>query len=178
MAKIVTKLSERLRPVSETQVVEAAVALLLRPVNDTFSLLFVRRVNRHGDPWSGQMALPGGKREPNDKDLKQTVIRETLEEININLAHCRFLGTTRIEHSATRPKIGIVPFVILVEHEPVIRLNEKELEAYNWILLKELIEHRGTVKFSFGEFPAYLVDGRVIWGVTYRIVEDLLHKIG
>ena len=177
-AKSVMKLSERLKPFSETQVADAAVALLLKPTDDTFSLLFVKRVNRTTDPWSGQMALPGGKRESNDKDLKQTVTRETLEETNINLAHCRFLGTTRIEHSTPRPEMGIVPFVILLEHEPVIRLNEKELEGYDWISLKELTKHRGTVRFSFGEFPAYIVDDRAIWGLTYRIVEDLLQIIG
>jgi 8-oxo-dGTP pyrophosphatase MutT (NUDIX family) len=172
------KLSELLRRISGTEDADAAVALLLKPTNDSFSVLFVRRVSSPSDPWSGQMALPGGKREPNDKDLKQTVIRETLEETNINLEdHCRFLGTTRIEHSASRPEMRIVPFVILLEHEPIIRLNEKELEGYAWIPLKELTKCRGKAKFSFGEFPAYIVDDRAIWGLTYRIVEDLLQII-
>lgn len=177
-AKNAMKLSERLNPVSGTNVGDAAVALLLKPTDDTFSVLFVRRANRLSDPWSGQMALPGGKREPKDKDLRQTVIRETLEETSINLEdQCRFLGTARIEHSVSRPEMRIAPFVILIEHEPVIRLNRKELEGYKWIPLKELTKHRGTTKFSFGEFPAYLLDDMVIWGLTYRIVENLLRII-
>lgn len=178
-AKSLTKLSELLKPFSGTVDADAAVALLLKPTDDSFSVLFVRRVNNPSDSWSGQTALPGGKREPNDKDLKETVIRETLEETNINLEdNCRFLGTARIEHSAPRPEMRIVPFVILLEHEPIIRLNEKELEGYAWIPLKELTKCRGKAKFSFGEFPAYIVDDRAIWGLTYRIVEDLLHAIG
>jgi 8-oxo-dGTP pyrophosphatase MutT (NUDIX family) len=173
------KLSELLKPVSGIKDADAAVALLLKPTDDSFSVLFVRRVNSPSDSWSGQMALPGGKREPNDKDLKQTIIRETLEETNINLEdHCRFLGTTRIEHSAPRPEMRIIPFVILLEHEPIIRLGEKELEGYAWIPLKELTKYRGKANFSFGEFPAYIIDDMTIWGLTYRIVEDLLHIVG
>ena len=177
-AKIVEKLSETLRPVSGAEDADAAVALLLKTANRNFDALFVKRVKRPGDPWSGQTALPGGKREPDDKHLKQTIIRETLEETNINLEdHCHFLGTLRIEHSTPRPEIRILPFVILLKHDPIIRLNEKELEWFAWIPLKALDKHRGRVKFSFGEFPAYIVDDMVIWGLTYRIVEDLLRII-
>jgi len=173
------KLWKLLRPVSATEDADAVVALLLKPADDDFSVLFVNRVSSPSDPWSGQTALPGGKREPNDEDLKQTVIRETLEETNINLKdHCRFLGTTGIEHSTPRPEMRIVPFVILLEHEPIIRLNEKELEGYAWIPLKELAKRRGKAKFSFGEFPAYIVGDVAIWGLTYRIVESLLRMIG
>jgi 8-oxo-dGTP pyrophosphatase MutT (NUDIX family) len=177
--KIVKKLSEMLRPVSAKEDADAAVALLLKPKDDSLSVLFVKRVNSPSDPWSGQTALPGGKREPNDKDLKQTVIRETLEETNINLEDdCRFLGTTRIEHSTPRTEMRILPFVVFLEHEPTIRLNENELERCAWIPLKELTKHRGTAKFSFGESPAYIIDDHVIWGLTYRIVEEFLHAIG
>jgi 8-oxo-dGTP pyrophosphatase MutT (NUDIX family) len=178
-AKIVEKLSEILRPVSGAEDANAAVALLLKTAHWNFDVLFVKRVKRSCDPWSGQTALPGGKREPGDKHLKQTVIRETLEETNINLEdHCRFLGTIRIEHSAPRPEIRILPFVILLEHEPTIRLNEKELEGYTWIPLKALDKHKGKVKFSYGEFPAYIMGDQVIWGLTYRIVENFLHAMG
>jgi 8-oxo-dGTP pyrophosphatase MutT (NUDIX family) len=179
VAKIAKKLSEALSPVSGTEDAEAAVALILRQTNESFDVLLVKRAKNPGDPWSGQTALPGGKREPKDKDLKQTVIREILEETNINLEdHCRFLGTTRIEHSTPRPEMRIVPFVILLENEPIIRLNEKELEWYAWIPLKDLTKYKGKANFSFGEFPAYIIDDRAIWGLTYRIVEYLLQMIG
>lgn len=179
VAKIAKELSERLRPPSGTEDADAAVALILRQTNESFDVLLVKRAKNPGDPWSGQTALPGGKREPNDKDLKHTVTRETLEETNINLENrCRFLGTMSIQHSNRRPEMRILPFVILLEHKPTIRLNEKELEGYAWISLKELNKHRGTAKFSFGESPAYVMDDRVIWGLTYRIVEDFFHAIG
>jgi len=148
-------------------------------MNDDFDALAVKRVNSPRDPWSGQMALPGGKREPKDADLRHTVIRETLEETGINLEdHCRFLGTIRTQRSNHKPEMNILPFVILLEHDPTIRLNEKELEKFAWIPLKELAKHKRTARFTFGEFPAYVIDDYVIWGLTYRIIEELLRIIG
>ncbi len=121
------------------------------------------------------MALPGGKRDSKDKDLKQTVVRETSEETNINLLHrCRFLGVMETLRSTQRPDMKILPFVILLEHEPSIKLNE-ELEGFVWISLEELVRHKGTVKFSFGESPAYIVRNSVIWGLTYRILERFIN---
>lgn len=166
---------------SDEQDANAAVALLLRIERERPNVLFVRRVQNSRDPWSGQMALPGGKREAKDKDLKETVIRETLEETNINLLdNCRFLGVLSAFQSKPRPEIRVLPFVILLRDEPSIRLNEKELEEYFWIPLEELIRDSTTAKFSFGEVPAFIVGSTVIWGLTYRIVECLLHclKIG
>jgi len=169
------KLSKALKPILEGQDANAAVALILKPADQDLKIFFVKRVENPDDPWSGQMALPGGKRDTEDQNLKQTVVRETLEETNINLLdRCRFLGVMETQRSAPRPEMKILPFVILLEHEPTIKLNE-ELEWFVWISLKELVQHKGTVKFSFGEFPAYIVGNSVIWGLTHRILEKLLH---
>jgi 8-oxo-dGTP pyrophosphatase MutT (NUDIX family) len=173
--KSLKKLSENLKHISGTETADAAVALLLKPANNRLSVLFVKRADSPNDPWSGQTALPGGKREPKDKSLKHTIIRETLEETNINLEHrCRFLGTTSIQHSNRSPEMRILPFVVLLEHEPTVKLNEKELEGFAWISMKELADHKGTVKSIHGELPAYIIDNQVIWGLTYRVIENFL----
>jgi len=174
---ILEKLSKVLIPVSEEQDGNAAVALLLKPTDKNLEILFVKRAENPLDPWSGQMALPGGKRDATDRSLKQTVVRETLEETNINLLECcRFLGVMQTQTSTPRPEMKIVPFVVLLEHEPKIKLNA-ELEKYVWISPEELVRHRGTVKFNFGEFPAYIVGNIVIWGLTYRILEFFIHTV-
>ena len=143
-------------------------------MNRDLGVLFVKRVEKPADPWSGQMALPGGKRDAEDENLRQTVVRETLEETNIDLLHrCRFLGVMDTLRSTRRPEMQILPFVVLLEHEPKIKLNE-ELEGFFWISLDELVQHKGTVEFSFGEVPAYAVGGQVIWGLTYRILEKFI----
>lgn len=89
----IKKLSKTLKPISEEQDAEAAVALILKLRNHDIKILLVKRVENPADPWSGQVALPGGKRDAKDQNLKKTVVRETLEETNINLLHrCQFLG--------------------------------------------------------------------------------------
>lgn len=174
----IEKLSKVLKPVPEGQGANAAVALLLKIMGQDLKIFFVKRVENPDDPWSGQMALPGGKWDAKDQNLKQTVVRETLEETNINLLdRCRFLGVMETLRSAPRPEMKILPFVVLLEHEPSIKLNE-ELEWFVWISLEELVQHKGTVKFSFGEHPAYIIGNSVIWGLTYRILDKFVHTLG
>ena len=174
----IEELSKVLKPVSEGQDADAAVALLLKLLDQDLKVFFVKRVENPPDPWSGQMALPGGKRDAKDQNLKQTVVRETLEETHINLLdRCRFLGVMEPLRSTQRPEMKILPFIILLEYEPLIKLNE-ELEWFVWISLEELLQHKGTVQFSFGEFPAYIIGNIVIWGLTYRILEKFVHALG
>lgn len=169
----IEKLLNALRSTSEEQDANAAVALLLKNVNQDLNLFLAKRAENPADPWSGQMAFPGGKRIDEDRNLKRTIIRETLEETNINLLDsCRFLGVMKAYTSTQNPELKILPFVILIEHEPTIRLNKKELESFSWLPLKGLTKHKRLVKFNFGEFPAYVIGSNVIWGITYRILEE------
>jgi len=172
--KDVRNLSRVLRSVSEEQGANAAVAVLLKQEKGDFSVFFVKRVENPVDPWSGQMAFPGGKRDPKDVNLKQTVVRETLEETGINLLdRCQFLGVLTALRSRPRPDLRILPFVVLTDYEPIVRLNQKELKDFLWVQLKELIQSKTFVKFDFGEVPAYSVRNEVIWGLTYNILENL-----
>ena len=172
MVLSIEKLSTNLKSASDEQDANAAVALILKLEDGRPYVLFVRRIQDTSDPWSGQIALPGGKRELEDKNLKETVIRETWEETKINLlGNCRFLGVMSAFQSKPRPEIRVLPFVILLMGKPSIRLNEKELKEYFWFPLDELVKDRTMAKFSFGKVPAFVVGNRVIWGLTYRIVE-------
>lgn len=174
LAKDIRSLSRVLRSVSEEQGANAAVAVLLKQEMEDFSIFFVKRVENPADPWSGQMAFPGGKRDEKDLNLKQTVLRETLEETGINLLdRCRFLGVLTALRSKPRPDLRILPFVVLVEYDPRVRLNPKELKDFLWVPFKELAHSKTFVKFDFGEFPAYSVRNEVIWGLTYKILENL-----
>ena len=176
-ANNIEKLSKALKPVLEQQDAGASVALLLKRVDQDLKVLFVKRAENPADPWSGQMALPGGRRDWKDRDLKQTVVRETFEETNIDLLdRCRFLGTMELIRSAQKPEMRILPFVVLLGYEQSIELNE-ELEGFVWISPDALVQHRGTIKFGFGEFPAYIVGSIVIWGLTYRILERFVNVL-
>lgn len=174
----VDRVLEALNLQASTQDADGAVALLLKTVDQDFKVLFVKRVENPSDPWSGDIGFPGGKRDLTDRSLKQTVIRETLEETNINLLdRCRFLGELAAINSTRRPEISVVPFVVLLEHEPAIKLNRRELESFIWVSIDQLRQYRGTVNFSFGEFPAYLVGSDAIWGLTYRILQTFFKSV-
>ena len=173
----IERLAEALDQTSEKLDANAAVVVLLRATNQDFQVLFVKRAKKSGDPWSGQTAFPGGKGSPEDRNLKETVVRETLEETSINLLEgCRFLGVMKHVRSTQKPEMQILPFVVLLEKEQAIELNE-ELTEYFWTPLKELAKHKGTAKFSFGEHPAYIIDKHVIWGLTYKILQNLLSLV-
>ena len=174
----IERLQRRLRLLTDEQESNAAVALILTPEDGDFSVLFVKRVeNPAADPWSGQIGLPGGKREVEDKNLQQNVIRETLEETGINLVNSRFLGLLPAQRATPRPELIILPFVILLEHRPIIRLNRKELESFIWIPLQEILRSKNTAKIGSREVPAYVVGKTVIWGLTYRILESLIQIV-
>jgi 8-oxo-dGTP pyrophosphatase MutT (NUDIX family) len=174
----IEKLANTLSVFTDEQAADAAVALLLKKAGSDLEALFVKRVERSTDPWSGQIALPGGKREVKDKSLRDTVVRETLEETSIDLlAKCRLLGVMDVVRSAARREIRVLPFVFLLQHELTIRLNKAELEWSTWIPLDKLAKHKGYAKFSFGESPAYIVGKTIIWGLTYRLTENLLQML-
>jgi 8-oxo-dGTP pyrophosphatase MutT (NUDIX family) len=168
------RLSEMLKQTSENLDANAAVVVLLRVTNQDFHVLFVKRAVKSGDPWSGQTAFPGGKRDPEDRNMKETVVRETLEETSINLLEgCRFLGTMEPVRSTQKPELQILPFIVLLEKKQAIELNE-ELTEYFWAPLKELAKHEGTVNLRFGEYPVYIIENHIIWGLTYKILRNLL----
>jgi 8-oxo-dGTP diphosphatase len=168
------RLTEMLKQTSENLDANAAVVVLLKSTDQDFQVLFVKRTEKSCDPWSGQTAFPGGKRDPKDRNLKETVVRETLEETSINLLEgCRFLGAMEPVRSTQKPEMKILPFIVLLEKEQTIKLNE-ELTEYFWTPLKELAKHKGTIEFNFGEYSAYIIENHIIWGLTYKIMHNLL----
>lgn len=171
----VDTLSRVLESDHEGQAANAAVALLLQIAEHDLRVLVVKRAENPSDSWSGQMALPGGKRDAKDRDLKDTVIREVAEETNINVRNGgRFLGVLPPQQSKRRPDLTILPFVILLEQEPAIRVKEGEVERVLWVSLNALAHKEGPVTFSFGERPAYTVGQYVVWGLTYNILHHFI----
>ena len=175
--RIIEKLSKTLKQTTGDLDVQAAVVVLLKTNGQDFQVLFVKRAEKSTDPWSGQTALPGGKRNPEDRNMKETVVRETVEETSINILEgYRFLGAMEPLRSTQKPEMKILPFVVLQEKEQQIKLNE-ELTEYFWIPLNELVHNKRSVKFRFEEYPAYIIENNVIWGLTYKIMHKLLTLI-
>ncbi len=127
------------------------------------------------------MAFPGGRQEPADQSLQATAMRETLEELALDLTAGRMLG--QLDDLAPRspmlPPIIIRPFVALVAPDVSFVLS-REVAAVFWVPLSQLratnarTEHEIMANGVRTRRPAYAVHGHVVWGLTERIVRQLL----
>lgn len=151
----------------------AAVAILFRKVDGELELLLVKRAEVLGDPWSGDIAFPGGKRAPQDRDIMHTVVREVREETNIDLEANTFLGKMNTVFSTVRPEYSILPLIFLQKMELDIRINE-ELTSFLWTPFNKLERSRGQTMIKNFEVSVFHVNEEVVWGLTYRIIEKLL----
>ncbi len=150
------------------------------------AVAFIRRKVRAGDPWSGQMAFPGGFRASAEEALETTASRETLEETGLDLAHeGRLLGaldelSPRTPHL---PPLIVAPFAFAVPSEPPLMAGDEADDAL-WIPVRELVDPANRTIFTLalpaGErsFPGILVRDRVIWGLTERILFQLWELVG
>ncbi len=156
----------------------AAVAIILR-FNDgkkrEFNVLFVKRAENNADPWSGHVALPGGMFEEGDGDICETVIREVYEEVGIDLRrNGQLLGVLREFHPTNQPEIKVTPFVYLLEGESIVKMG-REIDSFFWASVNELKE-KEVEKMIWGEKrKVIIVKGRIIWGMTYRVVRELIN---
>jgi 8-oxo-dGTP pyrophosphatase MutT (NUDIX family) len=172
-------------PLLEGESFQAAVSLVVRG-REELDVLLIKRAKRQGDPWSGHMALPGGRRSPEDASLLETAIRETREETGVNLdqlgVHLGRLGGVR-PHSVHLPRMTIAPFVFGVPPDTPAVLASAEVDAVHWVPLRLLAspEVRGTFELRAPtgleqKFPSLNVAGEVVWGLTLRILEDFLRR--
>ena len=156
----------------------AAVALILRDGETGIEILFIRRAEDPRDPWSGQMAFPGGRSEPADDDLRATAVRETREEIGVDLAsNAQLLGALDEVRAMARMRpmdLVISPFVFRLSGSPAMEPSA-EVRSVHWLPLEDLLgtRFRSSMRYPHEgsplEFPCLRVDGVVIWGLTYRM---------
>lgn len=165
----------------------AAVAILIRPGdNDEPEVCFIQRATFESDPWSGQIAFPGGREEPGDASLVETAIRETFEETEFDLRNsARLIGALDDlrPRAAQLPAIVVRPFVFLVGHlaPPVL---SAEVASCFWVPLSVLLDRSvwkdTTVRAGGTELSrfAFHHQGLVVWGMTEVILSGLLALIG
>ena len=164
---------------SESNVPVAAVAIIIDIHRDSDSILLMRRQERVGDPWSGQIAFPGGHKSPSDGTLLDTAIREASEEVGIELRRHVALGVLPLAYSQTR-RVLVAPFVFQLNGDVAVRMNDEVAETF-WVPLQELstiMPTRSEVHVEAGtlDVDSYVLDGRVIWGLTFRIIRSLLNR--
>lgn len=143
----------------------------------------IRRATRQGDPWSGHMALPGGHSDPADADLLRTALRETLEEVGLDLEQAgEYIGRLDDFVPARDFDISVRPFVFSVSKHTNLSLSDEVQEAL-WVPLLPLVGGLRRSSFLFSrageiiELPAWNIEGRMVWGMTYRVLEVLLQRL-
>ncbi|MEM4280790.1 MAG: CoA pyrophosphatase [Candidatus Caldarchaeum sp.] len=156
----------------------AAVAVILRENTPWPELLLVKRGSLSTDPWSGQIAFPGGRYKAVDKDLTNTMFRELWEEAGIPKTSVELLGTLPYISPANYPKMKVKPYVGRLM-EKVEARPSPEIERTYWVSLDQLkprvekvyARSVGNVKKYF----CYVFDGEVVWGMTSVLLRRIMH---
>jgi len=173
--------------IGEGETWRAAVALVFfAPAGGSQpELLFIERARREGDPWSGHMAFPGGRRDPTDPDIAATAARETREEVGLALGR----PIARLDDQAGNPRqstlgpLVISPFVYELAERPRLAPN-REVNSTVWIPVPWLVHPDAAVQYKLERdsvqlaFPAVRYEGYTVWGLTYRILVNLFGLLG
>jgi 8-oxo-dGTP pyrophosphatase MutT (NUDIX family) len=169
----------------ESGMIAAAVAVVLHEGDEGLEVLFIHRAVRAGDTWSGQIAFPGGRREPNDADLLATAIRETREEVGVDLSTAERLAVLDDLHPRTPvlPPVVVRPFVFALTARPTIVVGPEVQDAF-WVSFRALlapgvlweivVDHPGIPRRVL---PAYTLGNRTIWGMSERILTPLISLV-
>lgn len=166
----------------------AAVALALRdrPGGPGLEALVIKRAEHPEDPWSGHMALPGGRREADDAHLEAAARRETLEELGLALDREMLLGRLDDAQGERLRMIGmsLSPFVYHCPRPGALRPDPAEVAEAFWIPLSFFTDpgNLGVYRYPpdplLRDFPAFSYGAHVIWGLTYGIITNFLGLFG
>ncbi len=161
----------------------AAVAAVLRQ-NTELELLFIRRAEQERDPWSGHMAFPGGRVDDSDFSPFAAAVRETQEEVDLNL---ELLGThegtlSQVPATARGKGLPLVihPFVFSVKGDPELSPQLEEVAETHWVPVSFLLnpDNRQSMERTYAgvtfNLPCYHYQERVIWGLTLKMADELL----
>jgi 8-oxo-dGTP pyrophosphatase MutT (NUDIX family) len=184
-----SRIAERLRrrpapPPIADEGARASVAAILREGPDREAeLLLIRRAEHPADPWSGHMAFPGGRRDQGDRDRVHTAIREAREEVGIDLErHGRLLahlGELPAIARGRRTGLTIDPFVFALHEDVPVVFDRDEVAEALWTPLAPLARGEGAGTLTYVhegqplELPCLRVGERVVWGLTYQMLQML-----
>lgn len=186
LREVIDRLSVVTAPPEPLPSKRAAVVIGLRSGASGPEILMIQRAVREGDPWSGHMGFPGGRKDASDASDVACAKRETLEEIGFDLdAHghliCQ-LSDVNTGWRADRPEMLVAPFIFNVKNTPAFELNH-EVDDTLWVPLSFLLndENRGRHQWDWRgevlESDAFTYQGRLIWGLSLMMIDELLEII-
>src|SRR5213594_2551998 len=159
--------------------VEAVVAILLwdEPGRGPQTLL-VQRAEREGDPWSGQIGLPGGRVKQGAETPRTALRREVDEEVGIKLEEVGVeLGSLSVGHPMRRLEMRVQPWVYGLSVKPSVSIGS-EIAGSFWVNLSGLPSKMKmseiTTRDKSWSVESFVVEGKIVWGFTYRVLSELL----
>ena len=170
------RLSLKIEPVDENCKC-AAVSIMLIGNDDNIETLMIKRLMRPDDPWSGQIAFPGGRFKVGDGNLLSTMIREVYEELGINLAgQGEVIGSLSTVSPGNMPDLKVTPYVVVLERKPIIIPSHEEVEEAFWVRLNELRPGESEVITVLGPriVSGFFYKNYFICGMTNKILKELL----
>jgi 8-oxo-dGTP pyrophosphatase MutT (NUDIX family) len=162
---------------------EAAVLVpVYRRQDGELMVVLVRRAQ--GGAHGGQLALPGGQRDPADADLAATALREANEELGLASDHIRLLAALPVVETQTTG-FRIAPFLARLATPGPWRRQEREVAEVVEVPVADLArpEVGAEEVRAFPTWPAprrvrlWRVGRHEVWGVTYRILEPLVPRL-
>jgi 8-oxo-dGTP pyrophosphatase MutT (NUDIX family) len=159
--------------------VEAVVAILLWDEAERgMQTLLVQRAEREGDPWSGQIGLPGGRVKQGVETPRTALHREVEEEVGIKLEAVGLeLGSLSVGHPMRRMEMGVQPWVYGLRLKPRVS-SGPEIASSFWVNLAELPSKKKmseiTIRNQTWSVESFVVEEKVVWGFTYRVLTELL----
>jgi 8-oxo-dGTP pyrophosphatase MutT (NUDIX family) len=161
----------------------AAVAMLLREGTSSPEVLFIVRAEHDHDPWSGNIGFPGGRLNPSGETAQQAAVRETYEELTLDLSQSRYLGRLDDLYGAVMPVL-VSCFVYQLLGPARLQPNHEVARAF-WCPLQKLLEPERQQYRTFfyrGAERAHPVvellepQEPLLWGLTYRLIRNFFSR--
>jgi 8-oxo-dGTP pyrophosphatase MutT (NUDIX family) len=166
---------------------QAAVSIIFRDSERGTEFLMMQRAKHEKDPWSGQMSFPGGKMEPQDENGKAAAIRETCEEVGLQLEDSDYLGQLddfygfKINNTYN---VHVQCYVFKLDREVSLKANH-EVADLVWLPLSYLQDSINSHEYyhphdNRTRMPAIMIDeqkGQILWGISLRMLKTLFELL-
>ncbi len=181
LVKLKTALTAQNKSLADEKVA-ATVAIMLSESPAVLETLLIQRTERHDDPWSGQIGLPGGRVKESDGSTLAALEREVSEEVGVRLREEGVrLGPLSLGRPMRQTEMRVQPWVYGLRRKPSVELGPEVAKAF-WVAVRDLKPSLSvsevTVRDRTWEVESFVLNGRVVWGFTYRVLTELLQIPG
>jgi len=155
----------------------AGVLILLYPgIEQELSFPLIRRPTYEG-AHSGQIAFPGGKIEPEDQGIVHTALRETQEEIGVQVQATQVIGRLSdlyipVSRFVVSPVVAYATKPLYYQPEPAEVAEVLDVSAQAFLNPGNRAVRPITARGVSLDAPAYLIDSEIIWGATAMMLAE------